>query len=284
MSSSIDRRPKGKIFAMGWHNGAGKRSPRATQAWPALRHEEFWLAELPDAKVSMRVSRHGRANPPAEMFQQLGWPPPPPTPLHWGVSIRGELTVQMALADVLRDAGGQIRDDDGLLLSHPIDIAELRKQFAAARWYRWVWGALGVAYAVLFVALMPIWLPLTLAYHAPRISRWLWRDSRSRRKKIDPGEAAVHERFAHYLHRRIGCSGGTIGSAQLTFGFKVICRMPAAYWAARQGMGGWDGPAAIIHDLCHMATGSPWYIQFADEPPEPLADWLDRKMREAESV
>ncbi|MGH7137573.1 MAG: hypothetical protein ACREHD_17645 [Pirellulales bacterium] len=244
-----------------------------------LRYDDFWLLELPQAKVSMGVRRQCNVDPPAQMFRELGWPPPPPAPQQWGVSINGDLTMQFALADVLREAGGKVKGDGGSRFSGALDIFELRKRFADHRRQAWLWIIPSVLYCSLVALLIPIWFPITLGYATARnrrpIRRWLW----LRRNRVDRHQAADARCFARCVLARIGGSGGKIGAASRLFGSKVRCRMPAAMWAARQEVGPWGSAAEVVDGLCHTDSGTPWYIQFADRPPEPLRDWLNREMR-----
>ena len=244
---------------------------------------ELWLAELPELKIEVRASELRESPPRADFFQELGWTVPSPALPYWRVSVRGDLTLQAALADVLRDCRGRVWDDNPPRISGPIDIADLRQQLAKARHWSWI-GILSIPLVIIYllflVALTPIWLSVTaLAFTRSRKRRWLRRTLWMTSGKVDVFEAAAALHFGQHLVRRIGRSNGKIGVASRLFGSRPRCRMPAKIWSSRQEVGPWTSAAAIVRGLCHTDRGSPWHIQFADEPPEPLADWLDREMR-----
>lgn len=240
---------------------------------------EFWLAELPEAKIEIRTSQLCETPPRTEFFEKLGWTAPGSAAPYWQVVATGESTLQSALLDMLRQAGGRVRDSDDPPLSTPVNIAELRQRLANARRYRWIGLAAVIAYGLLVVALIPIWFPVTLGYAAPRIRRFVSRQRWLKRSGVDALHAAEAADFARYVRRHIGRSGGKIGAPSRLSSLKLRCRVPAAIWAARQEAGPWDSAEAVVDGLCHTDSSTPWHIQFDDRPPEPLRDWLDGEMR-----
>ena len=145
-----------------------------------------------------------------------------------------------------------------------------------------------VLYLILIIALLPIWI-LTMSCGAIiRHRRLFICRFRFRKHPLTMQQFDRNRRFARYLLDRIGHSGGTIGARRWFARSRINCRLPAREWAGRQrawamGRIPWPGTAELVRSLCHTTFGAPWYIQFADQSPELLSDWLNREMRRADA-